>query len=403
MVETLVVINILLALIAIYLFYKHREDNLKKLELIREIREEKEMVENKVAFRTEQINKEKARFQAAINNLPSGLIMIDNLTKEVLLNPLIMNILRLPKNEMILSELKPYLQNMVDFTKIYEECLKTKKIQVLKDINIGSRIYEFYFAPVDVGGEGESGCLVIVEDITETKLLERKKDEFVAVASHELRTPLTSIRGNAEIILNNFKSQLRNKDLKESIQDIYDSSITLIKMVNDFLDTSRLENNKIELVNDKFDLSVLAKKVVISLEQLAISKGLYLKFIDNNEAFSVFNDKQKARQIIINIIGNAIKYTHAGGITVEVKKENEFAKIFVKDTGIGIKPIYQNLLFQKFQRAGNDIYTRDIQNSTGMGLYISKLLAKLMGGEVKLESSVEGEGSVFSFKLPLEK
>ena len=131
---------------------------------------------------------------------------------------------------------------------------------------------------------------------------------------------------------------------------------------------------------------------------------LFLKFAPPaQEIPKVFADNDKTRQIIINLIGNSLKYTEKGGVTVSIEKDESFVKLQVSDTGRGIEEDQQNLLFRKFQQTERSILTRDTTQGTGLGLYISKLMIEGMGGKIASEKSEPNIGSVFSFTLPIER
>jgi signal transduction histidine kinase len=118
---------------------------------------------------------------------------------------------------------------------------------------------------------------------------------------------------------------------------------------------------------------------------------------------SVYGDKNRTKQVIYNLVGNALKFTDKGSITMEIKQDGPLLKVLISDTGPGISAGAQQLLFHKFQQAGDSLITRDTAHGTGLGLYISKLIVENMGGSIQLESSVPGTGSVFSFSLPSAK
>ena len=188
------------------------------------------------------------------------------------------------------------------------------------------------------------------------------------------------------------------------VDDINTSSIRLISIVNDFLDMSRLELGKMVFKKESIGLVELAQSVIKEYQTTGSLKMLSLSFIPPNEALpNVMGDNVRARQVLVNLIGNGVKYTEKGGITVSVVRNDKSIEVLVSDTGKGISSENQNLLFRKFQQAGDSIYTRDSSQSTGLGLYISKLMMEGMGGKVGLKSSVEGKGSVFFFSLPIEQ
>lgn len=239
-------------------------------------------------------------------------------------------------------------------------------------------------------------------DITERKIAERSKDEFFSIASHELRTPLTSIRGNTSMILDYFKEAIKDKDLHEMIDDIHESSIRLISIVNDFLDLSRLEQGKISFQNDYFSIAQIIEKVCEETKNIALPKNLYIKFekpVANMPP--VYADKNRVIQVVTNLIGNSIKYTDNGGVTIRVNILDNDLEVEIKDTGRGIPAQNQDLLFRKFQQASSSLLTRDTVKSTGLGLFISKLLIENMNGKIYLKSSAENQGSTFAFTLPL--
>ena len=132
------------------------------------------------------------------------------------------------------------------------------------------------------------------------------------------------------------------------------------------------------------------------------SKNLYIKYEESSEVIpEALGDAVRAREVLLNLIGNSVKYTEKGGITVSVRIDGKFVKVLVADTGRGISAENQKLLFKKFQQASDSIHTRDALKGTGLGLYISKLMMEGVGGKVELVSTVEGQGSVFSMSIPV--
>ena len=246
--------------------------------------------------------------------------------------------------------------------------------------------------------------MVLIEDVTEAKITERSRDEFFAVASHELRTPLTAIRGNADMILEMYADKVVDKDMKEMLQDIDVSSIRLINIVNDFLEVSRIEQGRIEIKKEKFNVSDVVEKVVRDLKSMVEQKGLSVAYATPASPLpTVFADKNRTEQILINLVGNAAKFTKEGSITIATTAMDGFVGIRVIDTGSGISEHNQALLFRKFQPAGEQTLARDVTQSTGLGLYISKLIISSMGGTIGLEKSELGKGSIFAFTLPISE
>jgi signal transduction histidine kinase len=158
---------------------------------------------------------------------------------------------------------------------------------------------------------------------------------------------------------------------------------------------------KIVFKNENFDLKVLVDEVIEELLPVAKNKRLYLQAESEFPSLLVLADKKRTREVLVNLVGNALKFTQKGGVKVVLKKEGNYAQVLVEDTGIGISEKNRNLLFQKFQQASDSILTRDVTQGTGLGLYISKLIIENMKGEIGLLKSEVGKGSTFYFKLPL--
>jgi len=245
------------------------------------------------------------------------------------------------------------------------------------------------------------GVILLISDVTEEKVLARSKDEFFSIASHELRTPITAIRGNIELLTKYYSAKVDDPSFRQMLDDMKESSVRLIHLVNEFLNTSRLEQGKIVFNISEFNLSEVIGTVLNDLEVSAKNKGVSLQSDQNMTLPKVKADSEKTKEILINLVGNAIAYTDNGSISVTALQEDKFVKVSVKDSGKGIPEQNQQLLFRKFQQANTNIYARDISNSTGLGLYISKLLVESMGGKIYLESSEVGKGSTFVFTLPL--
>jgi len=262
------------------------------------------------------------------------------------------------------------------------------------------RFYVVFMTPVLSGNE-VLGVAVIVEDVTEQRILERSKDEFFSIASHELRTPLTAIRGNMSMVEEYYPEVKKNKELETMIHDTHMASLRLIEIVNDFLDSSRLEQGKMEFHLEPVAIKPIVDTVCKDLAEALKSQGNELELKGLSELPMVQADAGRVQQIVENLLSNAIKYTNNGHITIAASVHANKLHLSVSDTGKGISPESQKLLFRKFQQATESILTRDNTKGTGLGLYIGKLLATNMGGDIKLERTEVGKGSVFTVQLPL--
>jgi signal transduction histidine kinase len=163
-----------------------------------------------------------------------------------------------------------------------------------------------------------------------------------------------------------------------------------------------LEQGKIEIKKESFDFSLVIEKVIRDLKEMVHSKGLELECTKLEDLPKVWADKNRSEQVLVNLIGNAVKFTKEGKVSIGVTAEEGRLVVRVSDTGIGISEKNQALLFRKFQQAGEYVLARDVSQSTGLGLYICRLMALSMGCEVALEKSELGKGSTFTFILPTQ-
>lgn len=383
-----------------------------------ELQEEKNSVEQMVSQRTEELNAEKARLKASVGNLSLGFIMTDTQNKILLINQRARQILYGKSKTdgdglegddathiWTLEEIDKRFGADFGFMEKLSKSLRGGESADFTEVEYGGRILRILISPILESHQSTTlGCVIVLEDITEQKLLERSRDEFFSIASHELRTPLTAIRGNTSMIRQFYEGKVKDPMFEEMVDDIHDASARLIRIVNDFLDVSRLEQGKIKFNYETFTLSEVLETVVYEMASLARGKGNEIK-IDKtlHAAPRVHADKDRVKQIIYNLVGNAMKFTENGSITISVRKEGDMLKVLVADTGVGISEEGQKLLFHKFQQAGEDAFTRETSRGTGLGLYISKLLVNRMGGVIALEHSELGKGTTLSFTLPLEK
>lgn len=360
-----------------------------------------------VQERTRQLKEEKSRLLASINSLSLGFIMVDTAGNVIVSNEAVEKFFKPVPEKMVfknaIEELKPGL----DLKTQYETVLKEKKVIDIKSVTFGNKYLRIFMAPILFieGHSGIIGVVILLEDTTEQELLAESKSNFMAIASHEMRTPLAIIRGDTELLLQSFKPTVKNKKTIGFLSTIRQNSIRLLDILRDFIDVTRLEKNNIEIVKEKFDLEKLTKEIIVDFKNLASQKKLYLKFkkLGGGASSMVMADLNKTRQIITNLLSNALHYTDKGGITTTIesvlKERKKFVKITVADTGIGISPENQFMLFQKFSTIKKTfLHTKEY--GSGLGLYISKLLVESMRGTIKLEKSAPGIGSTFSVLLP---
>lgn len=251
------------------------------------------------------------------------------------------------------------------------------------------------------------------QDITERKKAEeirlenerlaaadKAKSEFLANMSHELRTPLNASMGFSEFLKLGMAGELSEKQ-KHYVDNILTSNQFLLTLINDILDLSKVEAGRIELAPEKMSVPVTIKETLSLIKEKAMKHNVLLKTEFNPELEFIEADKQRFKQILFNLISNAVKFSkeEGGTVTITAKKVDENVQISVSDTGIGIKPESMGKLFQKFEQLEKGIPEK--YGGTGLGLAISKELVELHGGRIWAESKY-GEGSTFTFLLPLK-
>lgn len=347
-----------------------------------------------------QVREEQARLTSSINALPLGFFIVDAGHNIIALNQRMKLILG-SQEELVRFEAieELFKATKFEFSRVCNHCRHDFNSYENKDVEYNGKFLRIFSVPVMSEGK-LLGTAVLIEDITESKVLERSKDEFFSIASHELRTPLTAIRGNTSMIMDYFMPDLKDESVREMIKDIHESSIRLIGIVNDFLDVSRLEQKRLEFKQENIDIFALAKEVVEELKSSADGKVALDVKVPEGPLPPALADKNKVKEIFINLIGNALKFTEDGRVTISFETKDHIIEIFIADTGRGIPVNLQSLLFRKFQQAGESLMTRDTTKGTGLGLYISKLMVEGMGGKIRLVSSEPGKGSTFSFALP---
>ncbi|MBQ9437955.1 MAG: response regulator [Lachnospiraceae bacterium] len=292
---------------------------------------------------------------------------------------------------------------------LYDEVFRQLTVNVVISVFIFMMITVFYYA----GYRNEERYARRMEEMKteerrqeyETKMLKLEKDaadqanmaksNFLANMSHEIRTPMNAIIGMDEMILRESK----DARISKFAADIQSAGKTLLSIINDILDLSKIESGKMELVEVEYDFASVLNDIVNMTMPKAREKGLSYELAADPDIPSVLRgDEIRVRQIILNITNNAIKYTAEGGVSIHVSYDSGLGMLQaeVADTGMGIKPEDMDKLFSSFQRL-DETKNRNIEG-TGLGLNITKRLAEMMGGSISVES-VYGKGSVFTAQV----
>ena len=226
------------------------------------------------------------------------------------------------------------------------------------------------------------------------KDLDKLKSMFIASMSHELRTPLNSIIGFTGILLMGMAGEL-TKEQKKQLLFVKNSANHLLDLINDILDVSKIEAEKIDLSIASVDVSPLLAEIKDSFSSTIDIKGLSFKLV-TPEHLLVESDRRRLKQVLMNIVGNALKFTDEGFVSVITRSMNDTVTISIKDTGIGIREADTKMLFQPFSRITHE---GRIYEGTGLGLHLSQKLITLLGGDITCKSAY-GKGTTFTITLP---
>ncbi|MDD5615336.1 MAG: PAS domain S-box protein [Candidatus Methanoperedens sp.] len=259
---------------------------------------------------------------------------------------------------------------------------------------------------------GRSYNLGIFRDVTERRrneemrrenerleLANRTKNEFLSVMSHELRTPLNAIIGFSDLLKNKDAGEL-NKKQQRYADNVYSSGKHLLSIIDDILDLTKVESGKMEIIIEKMSVPNAINTVVDVIKEKAASRNIIIKKQISHDIEFIETDPNRFRQVLNNILDNAVKFSKpkGGTVTITAEKEGEMAKFKVSDTGIGIRDEDMGRIFLSFEQLETGISRK--YEGTGLGLVISKKLVEVLGGRITVESKY-GEGSTFTFYLPL--
>jgi len=229
------------------------------------------------------------------------------------------------------------------------------------------------------------------------KELDQQKTEFLSIASHQLRTPLSIIKGYLELMLDGAYGKVNTKT-KKIINDMDQSNERLVKLVDEFLDITRLEQGRTKYSFDTYNMVDMVTDVVKELKPRAKSKKIRVDWKPKTKKQDVYIDEEKIRNVIFNYIDNAIKYTEKGHVHIDVAHKDDGVEVIVTDTGVGFGKEDEANFFQKFYR-GKNVENTNV-NGTGLGIYVCRKFIEAHGGHVWAHSAGSGKGSEFGLWLP---
>lgn len=374
----------------------------------------------KLTFRESIIRESEERYRILIETSPDGIILLDINSNIIMANQMAVTLFGYGKLEeivgknlvdMIVQEDRQSIQELIHRV---QETWHTQGIEFIA-LKKGEQTF---FAEVRLSmtldARRKSRAMVaVVRDITDRKKAEelhlenlrleaadKAKSEFLASMSHELRTPLTTILGFSEILKRGKAGKLAEKQ-ERFMDNIFEAGTFLLELINEILDLSKIEAGKMELIYDKVSLPEAVNETLNLLKEKASENNVRFITDFDPELGFIDADKQRLKEILFNLMSNAVKFSKEEGgiVTLKTKKEGDKASISVSDTGIGIEEENIGKLFHKFEQLKPE--TRQKYKGTGLGLSITRELVELHGGEIRAES-IYGKGSTFTFILPIE-
>lgn len=363
---------------------------------------------------SELLENEKSRLSQAVESLSDGLLMVDLQYQVIIANKRLRELLGLVDNPKIFDVVNALSGNFDIRTKMEEAIARDLGLEPL-EISLKNKVLKVYVSKVENKQSFSSnkhsskpmGVVVLFQDITDAKQLERLKQDFTAMMVHELRSPLTSIKSTVEMIKSQDLIKINKDELGRELAVIDTTSQSMLELVNDLLDVAKMEAGRFDVICEEGDLSGSILERMESFKPVAEAK--HLKFnleILPNLPKALF-DKVRIKQVLNNLFSNAIKFTDSGEVVVKVDLEKINGVpidilVSVKDTGIGIEREEAIRLFSKFGQLAAGRRKAGLKSS-GLGLYITKGIVEASGGKIWVESAGAGFGSTLHFTVQIAK
>ena len=352
-------------------------------------------------------NLEHQRLTSLINSMADGVIALDKQMNVVIYNGAALNVLDVNNSitgKALHEIVQPFDKNgqRVDIESLVKKSTTPQSHRdLLLHYSDGSKVNLYLsIAPVHLGyGQGgQRGFVLLIRDITREKSLEEERDEFISVVSHELRTPIAVAEGNVSNALFLLQKTGDVSQVEHALKESHQQILFLASMVNDLATLSRAERGKLTVEIEPINVENLLEELLRSYLPGAKDKDLTIKIAKNKNALPTLHSSTLyVREILQNFITNAIKYTDKGTVTLAAEPAEKGITFIVKDTGIGISKSDREKIFDKFFRS-EDYRTRR-NNGTGLGLYVTLKLSRLLHAEIDVESELN-KGSTFKVTIP---
>lgn len=345
-----------------------------------------------------RIRQNESQLESVLDNMINGVMMIDPTGKIVLMSRRAEEILGFSARELVGRNYAEAKQQY-ELSQLIQEALASRE-HIREEITFyfpEERLLELNLVPINQENNEFSGLLLVLQDVTAIRRLERMRSEFVANVSHELKTPIAAVKGFAETLLGGAVND--EETARSFLQIIFDESDRLNRLIGDILALSKIESKRVPLYFSPVELDSFMTKTVTMMETEAARKSIKLDLKMENGLY-VEADEDRLRQIMMNVIANGINYTPEGGkVSVNIKSiDEDHIRIQISDTGIGIPKKDLPRIFERFYRV--DKARSRSSGGTGLGLSIVKHLVELHKGTISVTSEV-GMGSTFVIELPV--
>jgi len=365
---------------------------------------------------SKELNQVATKSETVINSIAEGVVVTDANGAIQLINPAAQDILGWSKQDSLGLDYRSVIKigdskgsELPESASPIKQMLITNQSIATNDYSLSTHSGKKIFISLLVSPVGDSaaGAIIVFRDITEEKQEERAKAEFISTASHEMRTPVAAIEGYLGLALNPATAVIDDK-ARMYLQKAHESTQHLGRLFQDLLTVSRSEDGRLAPKPTVVDIIAFTKEIVGSLAPKAQEKGLFLYFKPGGGAgeegsknispvFYSYIDQDQLREVLNNLVDNAIKYTKQGNVAIDIGGNDTSIVVSVTDTGLGVPPEDVPHLFQKFYRVDNSD-TREI-GGTGLGLYISRRLIESNNGHIGVKSEY-GKGSTFYITIP---
>lgn len=340
------------------------------------------------------LENEKGKLNALVASLNDGVIMVDPNWQLLVINLQARKLFTLTNGQVTILDVLDKLSGKVDLRTKIEEAITKGTVITIPEISLEGKTMQVYIIPVHGKDRQLQGSVVVFHDVTKEKELKTMRDQFEAMVIHDLRSPLASIKSTSENILEVQKIHLP-PDTAKAISLIHHEADDMSRLVNDLLDMAKLEAGKFTVLKTPENLNKLFKDVLISMQPLALQKNISFYLETKGDLTNISVDEYRIRQVLTNLISNAIKYSDKGKIIVRGIRDESSVTVSVTDEGLGIPKERITELFSRFSQI-----QRQGRIGTGLGLSIAKGIIEAHRGRIWVESE-EGKGSTFSFRIPL--